>query len=47
MEKKDLKFYEAPAVESVELEIEGQIMAGSPKGMKSDDYDDGFVDDEE
>ena len=31
MDKKDLKFYAAPASEVVELEVEGQLMAGSPK----------------
>ena len=29
MDKKVLKMYEAPAVEIVELEVEGQILAGS------------------
>lgn len=29
MDKKVLKWYEAPAVEIVELEVEGQILAGS------------------
>jgi hypothetical protein len=29
MEKKVLKMYEAPAVETVELEVESQILAGS------------------
>ena len=31
MDKKDLKFYVAPASEVVELEVEGQLLAGSPK----------------
>jgi len=30
MDKKELKFYEAPACEVVELRVEGQLMAGSP-----------------
>ncbi len=30
MDKKDLKFYVAPVVESVEMETENQILAGSP-----------------
>ena len=30
MEKKNFKVYEAPAVEVVELEIAGSILAGSP-----------------
>ena len=47
MEKKDLKFYEAPAVELVDLEVEGQLLAGSTKGVKTDDFDDSdFVDPE-
>lgn len=29
MNKKDLKFYEAPACEVVEMELEGQLLAGS------------------
>jgi hypothetical protein len=29
MDKKDLKFYEAPASDVVELEAEAQILAGS------------------
>ena len=37
MEKKVLKMYEAPAVETVELEVEGQILAGSdPEGATID-----------
>ena len=30
MDKKELKFYEAPAYEVVELEVEAQLLAGSP-----------------
>jgi hypothetical protein len=38
MEKKDLKFYEAPAVEVVELEVKSSILAGSgPTGGGSED----------
>ena len=37
MDKKDLKMYEAPELEFVELEVEGQILAGSPTGGGSDD----------
>ena len=33
MDKKVLKMYEAPAVEIVELEVEGQILAGSAKNV--------------
>ena len=29
MDKKELKFYEAPAVETVELEVEGHLLIGS------------------
>lgn len=29
MDKKELKFYEAPACEVMELKVEGQLMAGS------------------
>lgn len=31
MDKKELKFYEAPAAEVVELEVEAQLLAGSAK----------------
>jgi len=37
MEKKVLKMYEAPACEVVELNVEGQLLAGSPTGGGSDD----------
>ena len=30
MEKKDLKFYEAPACDIVELKVNAQLLAGSP-----------------
>ena len=30
MDKKELKFYETPASEVVELEVEAQLLAGSP-----------------
>lgn len=44
MEKKVLKMYEAPACEVVELNVEGQLLAGSPTGGGSDDInpDEGF-----
>ncbi len=32
MDKKDLKFYEAPIVETVDFELEGQILTSSPTG---------------
>jgi len=38
MEKKELKFYEAPELEFVELEVEGQLLAGSPN--PDDPFDD-------
>ena len=45
MEKKELKFYEAPAVESIELELEGHLLDASivqPKWTREvDDLDDG------
>ena len=31
MDKKELKFYAAPVYEVVELEVEGQLLAGSSK----------------
>jgi hypothetical protein len=47
MDKKNLKWYESPVVEVVELNIEGQLLAGSPSGGGSDnidpeDIDEGF-----
>ena len=39
MDKKDLKFYEAPATEVVELNVEAQLLAGSPTGGGSEDID--------
>jgi hypothetical protein len=52
MDKKELKFYEAPACEVVELKLEGHLLAESdpvetPKGVSGDGFDDGFVDDED
>ena len=46
MDKKVLKMYEAPEVEIVELEVEAQLLAGSPAGGGSDDItpDEGFGD---
>ena len=37
MDKKELKFYEAPASEVVELNVEAQLLAGSTTGGGSDD----------
>ena len=39
MEKKDLKMYAAPELEFVELNVEGQLLAGSPTGGGSEDID--------
>jgi len=44
MNKKDLKFYEAPACEVVELKLTSSILAGSPTGGGSDDIDPDDVD---
>jgi len=37
MDKKELKFYEAPACEVVELNVNAQLMAGSVQGGGSED----------
>jgi len=37
MDKKVLKWYETPAVEIVELEVEGQILAGSAENAPTED----------
>lgn len=37
MDKKDFKFYEAPACEVVELRVEAQLMAGSKTTNPFDD----------
>ncbi len=41
MDKKELKFYEAPAVELIETELEG-FLCGSTnaKGVEEDEWDD-------
>lgn len=39
MDKKVLKFYEAPACEVVEFNVEAQLLAGSPTGGGSEDID--------
>ena len=36
MDKKDLKFYEAPAVESVEMELEGFLCGSNPDNPLDD-----------
>jgi len=48
MDKKELKFYEAPACEVVELKIQGSLLAGSTnaKGVTTEDDEDGFVETE-
>ena len=42
MDKKDLKFYVTPSQEIVEVELEGQLLAGSTnaKGVEEDEWDD-------
>ena len=45
MDKKNLKFYEAPAVESIELELEGHLLDASMEkpiwgAREVDDLDD-------
>jgi hypothetical protein len=38
MNKKELKFYETPACEVVDLAVEGQLLAGSPvEGVDNED----------
>ena len=37
MDKKDLKFYVSPAVETMDLELEAQLLAGS--GTNADNAD--------
>ena len=49
MEKKVLKMYETPSLELVELNVNGQILAGSPTGggsadIPKEDVDEGFFD---
>jgi len=39
MEKKDFKMYESPVMETVDLELNSQILAGSdPEGAELPDY---------
>ena len=42
MDKKELKFYVTPEHEVVDLELEGQLLAGSTnaKGVEEDEWDD-------
>jgi len=42
MDKKDLKFYETPAVELIEMEVEGFLCASNP----DDPFDDSKSDTE-
>lgn len=44
MDKKDMKWYEAPEVEIIEAEVEAQLLAGSPG---TDPFDDSTGDTEE
>jgi len=41
MDKKDLKFYEAPVLETVELELEGQLLDNSTnaEGVEEEGWD--------
>ena len=41
MDKKVFKMYEAPAVEIVELEVEGQLLAGSGTNAENADMEGG------
>jgi len=46
MDKKELKFYEAPATEVVELKVKSQLLAGSPiQGVEDPDDLNGGNDD--
>ena len=45
MDKKELKLYEIPACEVVDLEVEAQLLAGSPN--PDDPFDDSKADTEE
>ena len=46
MDKKELKFYEAPACDVVELNVNAQLMAGSPiQGVDNQDDLNGGNDD--
>jgi len=47
MNKKELKFYEAPALEVVELKLQGPLLDGSPKGDGGIGGGTGFSDDDE
>ena len=44
MEKKILTWYEAPEVELVDVELDAQLLAGSPTGGGSDDIDPDDID---
>ena len=44
MDKKVFKMYESPAVEIVELNVEGQLLAGSPTGGGSEGFDEDDID---
>lgn len=39
MDKKVLKMYETPVVEIVKLDVEGQLLAGSPSNADNVDVD--------
>jgi len=44
MDKKELKFYEAPACDVVELKASSTLLAGSPTGGGSENIDPEDVD---
>ena len=44
MDKKDFKFYEAPACEVVELKASTALLAGSPTGGGSEDIPEENID---
>ena len=46
MDKKELKFYEAPACDVVELKLQG-VLCGSPKGDGGEGGGTEFSDDDE
>ena len=41
MDKKELKFYLSPEVELVDVELDGQLLAGSPSTDPFDDSTEG------
>ena len=41
MDKKDLKWYESPVMEVVDVEVEGQLLAGSGTNAENADMEGG------